>query len=353
MKSSTRAAFSLVEVLMAIVVLSLGLLGLAAVFPVVVHQQRQASDTVQGSSLERSAAEAMRSYAALQRPSVGGSLAVAANRRGWDRLICNENWSPRGEWVIDADDAGQPIEYLPSGEVRVDVGMAQPLILSPMERLMPRGIEVAPAQAANSGPVVLPRYVWDVVTRRVDAGETNPASLSAVTGEHYDDLVQVAMFIRRLDAGIRASGVPLSYRVRQAVQGGAPYATLPVACDATSGVPTGNGRGVYSQVLRFDYRIVAGDASRTRIEVDVNNSLSIEMRTYASQAGQWFVDDIGGVHRVTKITPGAAGAPAVATLDTPISPEMEASTLAPYSMLFTPQSPAGVVVRTLSRTQGY
>ncbi|MDX2016413.1 MAG: prepilin-type N-terminal cleavage/methylation domain-containing protein, partial [Planctomycetota bacterium] len=37
-------AFSLIEVLLAVVVLALGLLGIAAVFPVVIRQQRDSRD---------------------------------------------------------------------------------------------------------------------------------------------------------------------------------------------------------------------------------------------------------------------------------------------------------------------
>ncbi|MBZ0172797.1 MAG: prepilin-type N-terminal cleavage/methylation domain-containing protein, partial [Phycisphaerales bacterium] len=40
--------FSLIEVLIAVMVLAVGLLGLASVFPVVITQQRQASDVVMG-----------------------------------------------------------------------------------------------------------------------------------------------------------------------------------------------------------------------------------------------------------------------------------------------------------------
>ena len=48
-----RRAFSLIEGLIAVLVLGVGLLGLAAVFPVVITQQRDAVDVIQGMALRR------------------------------------------------------------------------------------------------------------------------------------------------------------------------------------------------------------------------------------------------------------------------------------------------------------
>ena len=49
-------AFTLVEVLLGIIILAVGLLGLASVFPLVVRQQREAQDTVVGVSAARAIA---------------------------------------------------------------------------------------------------------------------------------------------------------------------------------------------------------------------------------------------------------------------------------------------------------
>ncbi|MEO0386082.1 MAG: prepilin-type N-terminal cleavage/methylation domain-containing protein [Pseudomonadota bacterium] len=65
-KRRLRRAFSLVEILFAIVVLSLGLLGIAAVFPVVITQQQRAQDVVGGAVAATAA-----------RGALGGNGAIA------------------------------------------------------------------------------------------------------------------------------------------------------------------------------------------------------------------------------------------------------------------------------------
>ena len=59
--NQTRPGFSLVEVLIAILILGLGMLGLAAVFPVVIAQQREAVDTVRGEAAASTAEAIVRS----------------------------------------------------------------------------------------------------------------------------------------------------------------------------------------------------------------------------------------------------------------------------------------------------
>jgi Tfp pilus assembly protein PilV len=47
-RTRALAAFSLIEVLISVLVLALGLLGLGAMFPVIIRQQRQATDATLG-----------------------------------------------------------------------------------------------------------------------------------------------------------------------------------------------------------------------------------------------------------------------------------------------------------------
>jgi prepilin-type N-terminal cleavage/methylation domain-containing protein len=334
MTHTARRAFSLIEVLIAIVVLALGLLGLAAVFPAVVGQQRQAADAVAGVSMERSAADAIRQHGRLNERSVQDDPTAVANRRGWDVLIADPAWSPRDQWVLYPDtDATTPIQYLDDGRVVINLGGTPLFDIPAVSRVTPK---VEPAGAA-----VDPRYAWDFVTRRVTAG-----TLLGTTA-HLDDNVQVVAFARRIDAGIRR-GVSLAARIRAGQ-------VLPVAVDATTGVPTGDGKGVYSQVLRVRYQFVADPTrtARTVIELDADNTLGATLKPYAAQVGQKFVDQVGQVHTVRRVIVSTSPAALIAVLDTPVSPEVDQMTVdqgAPYpSMLFTPQVPVAVWVQTIDR----
>ena len=59
--NKTHRAFTLIEVLIAILILALGLLGLGAVFPVVITQQRNANAVVEGESVASMAESIVRS----------------------------------------------------------------------------------------------------------------------------------------------------------------------------------------------------------------------------------------------------------------------------------------------------
>ena len=74
---SSAAGFSLVEVLIAIVVLGLGLLGLASVFPAIIAQQREATDQIQGMLAAETAAS---------------TLQVSADLMNWEHLLLDPRW---------------------------------------------------------------------------------------------------------------------------------------------------------------------------------------------------------------------------------------------------------------------
>ncbi len=66
---SASRAFSLVEILIAILILGLGLLGLGAVFPAVIAQQRGAVEKTQGAAVAASAAATVSTNSAKTCPA--------------------------------------------------------------------------------------------------------------------------------------------------------------------------------------------------------------------------------------------------------------------------------------------
>ncbi|MCE7974053.1 MAG: prepilin-type N-terminal cleavage/methylation domain-containing protein [Leptolyngbya sp. PLA1] len=336
--ASGRRGFSLIEVLIAVVVLSLGLLGLAAVFPVVVTQQRRASDSVQGVSLERSAGEALLNDTRLTQPSYG-PLVNPDNRFGWDMLIGDTAWSDREQWVLAEDtDASSPLEYA-GGQLNFRAGTTLRYSMPAVQRVNPK------TESAGGGTD--PKYVWDFVARRVDAGfDLNDAGPSQAEqrAAMEDDNVQVALFVRRIDSGIRKGPNSLLALIRNA-------AVLPVAVSPATGAPTNDGRGDYSEIRRIDVRRVNGTQGR-QISLDPAVALP-QLRGLVAIPGQQLVDQIGVVHRVVGVVPSTVPNELIVRIEPPLSPKVDIFNQThgggEMHMLFTPQAPLGVRVITISR----
>lgn len=346
-------AFSLVEVLIAIVVLALGLLGLAAVFPAVVTQQRAATDAVMGTSIENSITEYLRGNGVFNKASVPiykttnpPFLPVIDVRyqRGWQVLTDNAGWSPpvaidpsngarpifAGDWALMAPNLttiGIGLDPL-TGDMRIagtDNGATtdpnsnhnEPFFTIPIsQRLYP-----TPYASPNQ-----PLYVWDFVARRVPAGFTPPSSslnppptLDEVQVALQDDSVQLAIFVRRIDTGIRKAS---DYTLADVLTGtGLQNATdrrVAVAEDPTTNRPTLDGLGNtsasppvpnYSRIHRIDFELQnalpPNPPSRHRlpdpgsyIKIDPQNTAAT-IAPYARQVGQKLVDSFGVVHTIT------------------------------------------------------
>lgn len=354
--AAREGGFSLIEVLIAIVVLALGLLGLAAVFPVVVTQQRQATDSVQGVSMERTVADALLNDGRLTQPTLNNTGTFPppqALRRGWDIIVHDANWSPYGEWVLAPDtSASTSMEYSAAGGVVFRNGSTDVFTVGMVERLTP--------QAESVGAATEPRYVWDFVTRRQPGGlpRLYAPGDARDAARVADDNVQVAMFVRRIDPGIRKPVITnpppggLPSVLAAAIRAGL---VAPVAVDPSTGVPTGNGVGAYSQVTSFTYTVAQTGLKSSTIYV-YSDQVNSPLRPYAMQVGQKFVDQLGVVHTVRRIvtgtTPGdtrrlAVIEPAVSTEALNVFLTEQGSST--YQMIYTPQVPVAVVVNTVNR----
>jgi type II secretory pathway pseudopilin PulG len=323
----TRAAFSLVEVLISIVVLALGLLGLAAVFPAVVGQQRAATDSVLGQAVQNAVESYLLNQARLNQASVPNPLTDppanpirAANQRGVQLLTANNAWSPpvnpagtrhndlAGDWSpVSTTLGGGPISLdAATGLMRI-TGTAGGNPPSPTIIDIPLTQRLSPLPYSTSSQ---PLYVWDFVARRIPAGRT-PVSATDTFGLE-DDSVQLAVWVRRIDTGIRK---PVNKNLADVLTGTGLAAPtdrrVPVAEDTNSTRPTFDGLGGsnapnYSGIHRVDWDLAAALPGNSRhvypqgsyITLDPTNAFP-QLTPYARLAGQKLVDSFGVVHTVT------------------------------------------------------
>jgi prepilin-type N-terminal cleavage/methylation domain-containing protein len=360
-----RSGFSLVEVLISIVVLALGLLGLAAVFPAVINQQRLATDAVQGKSLGRSAIQYIENSALLNERSI--SVDLPAQRRGWDVLLAQRpggatqgGWSIKGEWSLPS--TGFALDQLPdgvgigldpvTGNMSLGLGTGYTLYIPLSERLIP-------GPYSSEGD---PRYVWDMAVRRIEGGVRGRSN--GPVAEWADDSVQICVFVRRVDSGIRLAPGVRSLSEAFTNPNLAPGARrVPVAVDR-NGRPTFDGYGDslpnYSAILDFTYSFpdeTEMDPSEPRTVIIPDRGSSFDfLRPYVAQVGQKFVDQFGVVHEVTAVRMVDGTEPAAQRLRLVITPPLDPRTSIESQlpdqrrrMLFTPQIPVSVEVRTLTR----
>ncbi len=248
-----RAGFSLIEILISILILALGLLGLGALFPVVIREQRAGTDAINGVIVSNAVRASMSSAKwgnAL--PRAGGqphpALDIAnygiadATSFLWDRMrypfghplaagSVNFNGSITdglgagftpanqridqqdfgfGQWlageIVDLNSGELLFGYPDDVDVReraVAPSAANPSPPPPTNTRCTGYVEVpVAARLFPSGPGVVPIYVWDVAFQRVPGTRERDAS-GRLIGRPFDDAVRAAIFVRRIDPRIR------------------------------------------------------------------------------------------------------------------------------------------------------
>ncbi|MBC7834619.1 MAG: prepilin-type N-terminal cleavage/methylation domain-containing protein [Phycisphaerales bacterium] len=341
----SHRAFSLIEVMIAVLILALGLLGLGAVFPVVIRQQRQGTDATMGvlasnatqailSNLESIDSGAWRRW--RDQPSTGqyGSLGLGTGNQ----------YLLQTEWMLPEVDERTGATFLALNNPNT----------SPLNELIPLNIRdrIFPlAQGAD------PQFVWDFAIQRVHDGDNRiiPGSPPAPNATFNNDSVRLAIFIRRIDQRIR---VPQGSTLQQVVsrQPSVPAADhrWPVGAD-DDGVPTGDGNGVYSEprTVHVEARFVdPNDANitfRDRLYGPITQGTDPSWR-FAAQVGQKLVDNLGNLYTVVSVPP-------VAPADQPyvkVSPSLpshlnqaENNAGLLTQVVFTPQIPADVILWTV------
>ncbi len=339
--------FSLIEVLFAVLILGIALLGLGAFFPSVIKQQRTASDATFGVLAAQSARAQVFGYSIFSEP-----IASLGNRTIWKAWARGEslfgpNYRPialgnTNAWtVLPVNSAGAMLVYPSDASFgRATIPMA--------DRLYPSDGSLARE----------PQFIWDMAVRRL-------ARVPSTTGPipPGGDDVQIAVFVRRLDPRIQ---VPRNKSMFQVLspdeQTG--IRRWPISVDINTGRATQDGR--YGSQTAYSTPIVAnvkfgtrqggtsGEIVRDRLQISgyVNNSGtgldSIEKSTLfnmCSQPGQKLVDNLGNVYTVigpdTRTESGAN--PATDVRITPaVAPGVSVTQL--FEVVLTPQIPAEVLV---------
>lgn len=290
-----RRAFTLVEVLMGVLILSLALLGLAAVFPVVAREQRLARESINGSSAMNSIDSFIRTSDIFRRPAEG------TKRFGWDLLLNSSTWSDEVKEDSDADKLGVRI-YTPwvgpdyssstDGSCEFRIGSGDAVIMPLAQRLWPQRV----------GNEDTPLFVWDLVARRVSGGD--------ITTRDDDASVQVVTFLRRVDASIR---VPSGSTLRKELES---RNALALAVDGTTGVPRLDGRGVYARIGIVKVSAKKIDPTKNPVSWVVLKLADpgtmgwtgivdgyTDVLPLAMQVGQKLVDPFGTVYTVTRSGP--------------------------------------------------
>lgn len=377
-QNHSSVGFSLIEVLIAVLVLGIGLLGIASVFPVVISQQRDATDVIRGGVASAAIRDEIRSnpdiaaellsqdgYADADEPDLDGDRVPndtddmnpdpAASGPGepifgQHRNFNAGNFNPNEErfnpvtgysYLWEADwNWGAPNNNLLAGprsisiganlldQYRMDGGVR---FRDPQEKFGAVGVADLPVQgrlyprpysvedASRDGPL----FVWDFVPRRTPRGG-----------------VQVVVFVRRIDTGIRVDGNETLSQVLIS----ATNRVFPVGVDAGTRRPTLNGTGEYavpisaaaSAVPSADYPFrpegrvvppvpVLRDGVRLTIDSDqeVCTAVAADLPLVA-EVGQRFVDNLGVVRTVVEVLGVNAG-----QVDLRVTPELPLAALVP------------------------
>lgn len=302
-RSGQHAAFSLIEVLIAVLVLGLGLLGLAAIFPVVIDAQRTAVDRSLAVSASDSIEAAVLNHSGLNFKPVADGPAGFRGLQAWQRDL---NWSEDGEWVLPDEGGNFTIDGNDGKLTIAGFNGGSDLDISMRERLFPvpytRGTE--------------PRFVWDIIARRVPQGIDPSTGWSSEPT--VSDPLEVAIFIRRIETGVRAPDrarsrqqdwptlgrrVRLSDVLTQSNEVNAAERRLPVGM-RSDGRASGEGRAPYA--LPFEVRIATSPTYGTSATELPNDYLAIQSSTWsqrvsATQVGQKLLDARGNVYTVLRV----------------------------------------------------
>ena len=289
--SRRSAGFSLIEVLMATLILALGLLGLGAVLPVIIRQQSVSIDQSLGTSAMQSAIGQLEGRSSLA-PERWKNIIFAT--QGSEAFWRSQSWYVP---PVDVNDAS--VALFP---VAVDLNTPLSILVYGANESLSLGSRVFPTPESGGNE---PQFVWDLAMRRDFKGGG----------------MQLAVFVRRIDPfaskGLQDSLFSALLSDRTSTR------RLPVSVD-TQGRPRLDGSiaGRYSIPLIADVNVYADSGSTDR-QLSTDRRRLLEVRRVfdagdqvnggvmdmavafplIAQPGQKLVDNLGNVYTVD----GSAG----------------------------------------------
>lgn len=382
-----HGGFTLIEVLIGVLVLALGLLGLGAILPVVVREQRAASDMTQGLMCLADVKTQLATRDGFSPDSLPTMIAIPqlhedAKHIAWDSWIGDKTWggqlttTPANQLYLWQPWTAPDTKFVSSGTDPACGRMswidatAQPTVnqhdLGLADRLWPSGSSQTTPTVPGTDPA-RPQFVWDVVGRRAQYGDLYVRGRNSFLAGSADykacigvpDVIQVAIFVRRVDINIRVPKVtatnltqPTLLDVLLGTNGiSQNNRRVAVAVDQ-NGLPTNNGVGDYGQPIMLSATF--GDKTRDRITV----TGTTVQKQLASQVGQKLIDNIGNIYTAIAIPPEVdpnSITLGVIFLDHPVPNWLQDPTTDPNStstlrqVIFTPQIPVAVDVLTIKR----
>jgi type II secretory pathway pseudopilin PulG len=283
--------FTLLEVLIGVLVLALALLGLAAMFPVVVRTQRIARDAVVGTGIVEAAEATVRNHEFFTSgdPSRGLPWYAGQLRRAPDDI--------QSKWQVSLD-----LNVNSRRLYRVDNGRADGSLQFGTSNVRLRAADRLNLPSYVQGSTTEPTLVWDLAMCLEEEkpivadpdGNASPPSPS----------VRIAIFVRRLDSAIRVT--PNNTLIQDLIAA----RRVPIGSDQTTfGNPTLSGTGSHSVPMYVNVT-----EARQSSRGGAYNILQLEVQDAASPAsqrdkilvqslglpGQILVDNLGGVHTVLR-----------------------------------------------------
>lgn len=330
-RRTNRRAFTLLEVLIGVLVLAIALLGLAALFPVIVREQRIAREGVLGVSVARSAEASLTGNNALLSHSPNSAwvmyakkIATDTNKNRWQVSLVGDAVDGNSKSVYNGSNVSLPCTLAGNVNGR--------FVIKEEDRL------------SVSQNLADPALVWDVAACL--ANDQVVPGVSSSEGQEGIALptsmpVRVALFVRRVDPRIR---VLPSQTLMNVIKQPGVYA---VGVDAR-GFPNLEGTGAYSRPLYMKITDVLASVNNGPLNILVldptNATTGIQPQdlvTMVKQSGQKLVDNSGNIFTVLSFDSSANNYNIKVEGMVPTSVQQQARA-GKLEVVFTPQIPAAV-----------